>query len=58
MQSSGIAPDDYLFYYGETKVPAAECAGASCTVKLAKTQTPLDASSWQHITTLDWHRNG
>eukprot|EP01012_Entosiphon_sulcatum_P026122 TRINITY_DN31519_c0_g1_i1.p1 TRINITY_DN31519_c0_g1~~TRINITY_DN31519_c0_g1_i1.p1 ORF type:complete len:331 (-),score=44.15 TRINITY_DN31519_c0_g1_i1:8-1000(-) len=28
------------------------------TVKLARTKTPLVASSWEHITTLPWHRNG
>jgi len=28
------------------------------TVKLAKTKTPQDPSSWEHVTTLPWHRNG
>lgn len=28
------------------------------TVQLARTRTPLNASSWEHVATLPWHRNG
>lgn len=40
----------YNFYY-------APGSGLN-TVKLARTMTPQNASSWEHITTLPWHRNG
>ena len=47
----------YLFYY---KSPARthDCSGPQCTVALSRTQTPLNATSWEHIATLPWHRNG
>ena len=47
----------YNFYYRGTSDDK-NCTGDQCTVKLAKTSTPLVAASWQAIVTLPWHRNG
>ena len=47
----------YLFYYSKAS-GGPPCAGPQCTVRLAKTQTPLVASSWKVLATLPWHRNG
>ena len=44
--------------YANKAAPGDKCAGPRCSVRLAKTQTPLSNTSWQHITTLPWHRNG
>jgi len=46
----------YNFYYSES--PPVNCSGNLCTVKLAKTQTPLIADSWVPIRSFPWHRNG
>ena len=47
----------YNFYYrGTNQDPT--CAGSQCTVQLSRTRTPLNASSWQFVKTLPWHRNG
>lgn len=46
----------YNFYYRQAK--GGGCTGPECTVQLAKTATPLNASSWQAIGTFPWHRNG
>eukprot|EP01121_Diplochlamys_sp_Union-15-3_P004032 TRINITY_DN13_c0_g1_i1.p2 TRINITY_DN13_c0_g1~~TRINITY_DN13_c0_g1_i1.p2 ORF type:complete len:344 (-),score=69.43 TRINITY_DN13_c0_g1_i1:93-1124(-) len=42
------------FYYNYYYAPGTE----PYTVKLAKTKTPLNATSWEHVATLPWHRNG
>lgn len=47
-----------FYFYGNSSVDPTHCVGNQCTVKLAKTQTPLLSSSWVSITTLPWHRNG
>ena len=44
--------------YANKAAPGDKCVGPRCSVRLAKTQTPLSNTSWQHITTLPWHRNG
>ena len=46
----------YNFYYRETN--GGSYTGPECKVKLAKTATPLIATSWQAIGTFPWHRNG
>eukprot|EP01065_Artemidia_motanka_P003021 TRINITY_DN11430_c0_g1_i1.p1 TRINITY_DN11430_c0_g1~~TRINITY_DN11430_c0_g1_i1.p1 ORF type:complete len:217 (+),score=47.29 TRINITY_DN11430_c0_g1_i1:40-651(+) len=46
------------FYYRSPKAPGAKCVGSQCTVRLVRTKTPLDASSWQEVGTYPWHRNG
>ena len=48
----------YNFYYRGSALPGTKCEGSSCTVALAKTKTPLDATSWEPVATLNWHRNG
>jgi len=48
----------YNFYYAPVNTSDPTCNSSQCSVKFAKTKTPLNASSWQHITTLPWHRNG
>ena len=52
----------YNFYYRGTNEPIGRriCPQANnqCRVRLARTQTPLDASSWEAIGTFPWHRNG
>lgn len=50
----------YNFYYSKSTAaaPGPPCSGAQCTVRLAKTRTPLAASSWQPLVQLPWHRNG
>ena len=50
----------YNFYYAADpgKVPGPACEGAQCTVKLARSRQPLNASSWQPVAALPWHRNG
>lgn len=52
----------YMFYYsggeGAAGPGASDCTGPLCTVRLAKTQTPLVAASWKVLQTLPWHRNG
>lgn len=50
----------YNFAYGTNASQAKMdgCVGTQCTVVLARSQTPLDARSWQHISTYNWHRNG
>jgi hypothetical protein len=50
----------YNFYYGQpgSGGPGAPCVGHLCTVSLKRTKTPLNASSWEFIATLPWHRNG
>ena len=48
----------YNFYYRKRSDAPQRCKGDQCTVKLAKSPTPLDAASWQEVTTLPWHRNG
>jgi hypothetical protein len=47
----------YLFYYANPTVTP-QCNASQCSVALAKTTTPLNASSYTHIATLNWHRNG
>lgn len=46
-----------FYFFGDSKADP-KCKSDQCTVKLSKTKTPLDASSWQRVTTLPWHRNG
>ena len=48
----------YLFYYRSPAVPGSGCSGPQCTVQLARTRTPLNASSYERISVLPWHRNG
>ena len=50
----------YNFYYSGSSNDTAgpPCEGDQCTVKLAKTRTPLNASSWEPVALLPWHRNG
>jgi hypothetical protein len=50
----------YNFYYRAKNEPVGvhHCTGPQCTVRLARTQTPLVASSWKPIGTYAWHRNG
>ena len=50
----------YNFYYGQAGSggPGPPCAGHLCTVSLKRTKTPLNASSWEFIATVPWHRNG
>lgn len=48
----------YLFYYRSPAVPESKCVGDQCTVQLSRTKTPLNASSWEYVATLPWHRNG
>eukprot|EP00039_Didymoeca_costata_P002135 m.57738 g.57738 ORF g.57738 m.57738 type:complete len:451 (+) comp11128_c0_seq1:75-1427(+) len=50
----------YNFAYGENSEQAKNdgCTDGTCTVILARSQTPLNTSSWQHIGTYPWHRNG
>jgi hypothetical protein len=47
----------YNFYYRKEH-PGADCTDPQCTVRLAKSATPLDASSWKEVGTYPWHRNG
>jgi hypothetical protein len=47
----------YNFYFANYDSSNPDhCVGGGnlCTVKLARSKTPLQASSWQHITTLPW----
>jgi hypothetical protein len=48
----------YNFYFSGTGRGTGNCTSDQCNVKLAKTTTPLVASSWQAIGTYPWHRNG
>jgi hypothetical protein len=50
----------YNFYYGTGQGGGSgpPCTGRLCTVSLKRTRTPLNASSWELIATLPWHRNG
>jgi predicted GH43/DUF377 family glycosyl hydrolase len=48
----------YLFYYRSPAISQSKCTGQQCTVQLSRTKTPLDASSYEYINTLPWHRNG
>ena len=50
----------YNFYYRQKNesVGRHKCTGPQCTVRLARTQTPLEAASWAPIGTYPWHRNG
>ena len=52
----------YNFYYdypGQgSGGPGPPCVGRLCTVSLKRTKTPLNASSWEFIATVPWHRNG
>lgn len=48
----------YNFYYGQAGSGGPPCAGHLCTVSLKRTRNPLNASSWEFIATLPWHRNG
>ena len=49
----------YNFYYsGSGPGSDPRCAGPLCTVRLAKSRTPLVAASWRQLRTLPWHRNG
>jgi hypothetical protein len=47
----------YLFSYSGTHNHTG-CTGGSCTVRLQKTKTPLDAASYVNIGLYNWHRNG
>jgi len=47
-----------VFYNGEYYNYYYAAGTGLYTVKLAKTKTPLNASSWEHVATLPWHRNG
>lgn len=52
----------YNFYYRQINEPVGlvRCApkNPQCRVRLARTRTPLNASSWEPIGTFPWHRNG
>ena len=52
----------YNFYYREINEPVGTqmCSQSNpqCRVRLARTRTPLNASSWTAIGTYPWHRNG
>ena len=48
----------YLFYYRSPAVSQSKCTGDLCNVQLSRTKTPLNASSYEYIATLPWHRNG
>ena len=48
----------YLFYYRSPAAPGSGCSGPQCTVQLSRTRTPLNASSYEKISVLPWHRNG
>jgi len=47
----------YLFSYSGI-LNHTGCTGGSCTVRLQKTKTPLDAASYVNIGLYNWHRNG
>ena len=52
----------YNFYYRQVNLPVGKqrCPEKNprCHVRLARTRTPLNASSWVPIGTYPWHRNG
>jgi len=48
----------YNFYFRYPPLPSQKCTDDQCTVQLSKSKTPLNASSWEYIVTLPWHRNG
>eukprot|EP00938_MAST-03A_sp_MAST-3A-sp1_P004732 g4732.t1 len=48
----------YNFYYRYPFLPDQNCTDDQCTVQLSRSKTPLNASSWEYIVTLPWHRNG
>lgn len=52
----------YNFYYRQVNLPVGKqrCPekNPQCRVRLARTRTPLNASSWVPIGTYPWHRNG
>ena len=52
----------YNFAYGTDRAQGSAdgCTAAWCSVVLARTKTPIVASSWEHVRngTYPWHRNG
>eukprot|EP00041_Stephanoeca_diplocostata_P019363 m.417108 g.417108 ORF g.417108 m.417108 type:complete len:1241 (+) comp21285_c0_seq17:53-3775(+) len=48
----------YIFYYAPLDPTNTFCTESQCTVKLARTKTPLNNETWESLATLPWHRNG